>query len=133
VKQATMFADPDPATVGLACKACGAVEAVTHWDTLPDGQKVIRMTCAACRTFLRHLIPEGGCVFQPKPTDTHAAEQRTPDSEWQWVGFVRSMDGRWRPVALSDDHGQCWDALPVRKMGQTDDPGSPGFSTKRSS
>jgi hypothetical protein len=111
-KQMTLFPDPDPAAVGLTCPGCGAIGATSTLQTLRGGMKVIRLNCAACNRFLRHVDVQGrNFRYEPAPPDAAKPDVAPPPASWQWLGFIRQADRVWKAVALTDSLASCWDAL----------------------
>jgi hypothetical protein len=101
---------------GLTCRQCGADTFKTHWQRFRDGSRHVRMDCAGCGAFQRYLprSSEGaapGMVYRKGAEDLHREHTAPAPRGWQWIGYVRSSDGRWRAVALCDSLGGCWDAL----------------------
>lgn len=108
----TLTPTVSPAELGLRCPACGHTEALSCWEQVESATKVIRLTCARCALFLRHLVPaEGEFLFEQRRPDAHRAELSPPGKDWLWIGHIRQADGFWRAVALTATLGKCWDAL----------------------
>jgi len=82
----------------------------TAWSGRADGLRRVRLTCATCRTFVRHLGLEGGPEPKCEPTtrtDRAHPALAAPTDGWVWIGLIRQSDQVWRAVAL----GRAWDAL----------------------
>jgi hypothetical protein len=98
-----------PASSGLCCPRCRGAEFTTCWQLFQDGTRHARLDCARCRRYVRYL-PQGFRLRPQKP-DAHRRETAPPPPGWRWVGYLRSNDGLWRPVAAADDLASLWDAL----------------------
>lgn len=121
-----------PSDIGATCKRCGSTTFTTSWQVFADGTKHVRMSCGTCQAFIRYLpqrngdraeraggSPEGkepaprepGYAVKKAPADLHEAQTEPPPDDWQWLGYVRSADNRWRPIALCDSLSRCWEAM----------------------
>jgi hypothetical protein len=93
---------------GVRCPACGA----GSFD-ITDAAGRAGLTCGRCGVLVRLLRrrgdPQPACEPCP-PGASRYAQDAPPPGSW-WLGFVRSADGQWRPVALAATLGGCWDAL----------------------
>jgi hypothetical protein len=105
-----------PASLGLSCPACQGTEFTTCWQTFKDGTRHARLDCARCKRYVRYL-PRGGPPGAPdfqlrrRPADAHRCETAPPPPGWVWIGYLRSHDGLWRPVAMAEDLAGLWNAL----------------------
>jgi hypothetical protein len=127
--------DPPPAELGITCPSCNGSRFKTAWQRFKDGSRHVRMSCAGCGKFIRYLSrgergtpgqglgevgplratpgtdPPSGFRHEQRPADAKPAHLAPPPAGWVWVGFIRQGDELWRPVALAEDLGRCWDAL----------------------
>jgi hypothetical protein len=77
-----------------------------------DGRPVL--ACRGCKLAVRLLTRYPGDPtpgFEPRPAGTSAYAYDAPPAGSWWVGMIRQSDQVWRPVALAQEHGRCWDAL----------------------
>jgi hypothetical protein len=109
MQQQTLFAIPKPEEVGVTCRACGGAASRSTWATI-DGLRLIRLDCAKCGRFVRHLDP-ANCLSMPVSPDVPTVAKRLPGSGCRWLGLVRGAEGVWLAVALAEDLKRCWDAL----------------------
>jgi hypothetical protein len=105
----TTVALPSPASAppGLRCPACHRCE----FESGLDSQGRVRLTCT-CGTFTRLLRRTGdpAPLCEPCPPDASQYAQDTPPAGSWWIAFIRARDGKWRPIALAQTPGRCWDA-----------------------
>jgi hypothetical protein len=106
--------DPPPEALGLVCPGCKGTAFKTSWQVFRDGTKHARMSCAACRKFIRYLKqhPDAPAYrLERRSPDAPAYKTTPPPDGWQWVGYLRQDDNIWRPIALCSTLAGCWDAM----------------------
>jgi hypothetical protein len=108
MNQGTLFPDPTPEALGITCGVCGAVGCRT-FRVVVDGLHLLRLDCAGCGRFVRHLDPLG-VLYVPADADVPDAARRLP-RPCRWLGLVRGQDGVWLAVVLAEDLARCWEAL----------------------
>ena len=103
---------------GMVCPRCQATTFKTTWQTFADQTRHVRLSCAVCGRFVRYLrqagLPEP--KYEPSTERPGHPALRPPADGAEWLGLVRSDDGRWRAVALAGSLGACWDALLTTHM-----------------
>lgn len=118
-RQPPIACPPPPA--GVVCARCSATEFTTRWQTFANQTRHVRMECGSCGAFVRYLPQHKETAtpnyrYEPKPVDSHRRETAPPHEGDQWLGFVRSSDDLWRPVALAATLAACWEALLTSHM-----------------
>jgi hypothetical protein len=121
---------------GISYPQCRATGFQTSWRILSDGTRHARLECAACLRFVRwpRQDPQPEHKYEPRRPDVRGAALQPPPDRWHWLGFIRQADGLWKPVAMAETLGRCWEALltypyegdllavpvePVRRKGAT--------------